>query len=68
VGACWCLRNAGKSNLRDDDAGLWFSRPDAEETLSNGLFGACRPTEIHPNTDPDSAALTRPPGAATGER
>jgi hypothetical protein len=28
VGACWCLRNAGKSNLRDDGAGLWFSRPD----------------------------------------
>jgi hypothetical protein len=28
VAAYWCLRNAGKSNLRDDGAGLWFSRPD----------------------------------------
>src|SRR2546421_8767228 len=48
VAVCGCLRNAGKSNLRDDGQGI------AE------LAGACRPTEPHPNTDADNPSLTRP--------
>src|SRR5690348_6167657 len=48
VAVCGCLRNAGKSNLRDDGQGI------AE------LAGACRPTEPHLNTDADKPSLTRP--------
>src|SRR6201996_7558055 len=50
VAVCGCLRNAGKSNLRDDGQGIW-------ETA-----GACRPTEPHPNTAADKPSLTRPAG------
>src|SRR6476620_1790916 len=51
VAVCGCLRNAGKSNLRDDGQG-WILKPSA-------LLEACRPTELSINTDPDNPSLTR---------
>src|ERR1700756_2018831 len=47
VAVCGCLRNAGKSNLRDDGQGI-------AETA-----GACRPTEPNLNTHADKPSLTR---------
>src|SRR6476659_986219 len=47
VAVCGCLRNAGKSNLRDDGQGI------------ADIAGACRPTEPNLNTHADKPTLTR---------